>query len=106
MEKQGRPLHTTGQASTLSEQKQKTFFTYLNGIENKTLMQRNKLIMVLSFKLGLRAMELCALVVADVINSKGEVKGILRKKAVKKGKSLFATTFIDLESIAQDNALI
>ena len=75
---QGRPKHTTGQASILSEQHQKTFFTYLNGIRNPYLRDRNILIMTLNFKLGLRAKELASLNLGDVINSTGEVRDILR----------------------------
>jgi integrase/recombinase XerD len=70
----GRPTGQTGQAQVLGDKELKQVLQFINGGNHP---ERNTAIVILSFYLGLRAKELSALKVGDVLEQ-GAIKKVLR----------------------------
>ncbi len=73
--KTGRPTGQTGQAQVLDEKERKQVLQFIAGGNHP---ERNTAIVILSFYLGLRAKELAALKVGDVLEPGDTLKKVLR----------------------------
>ncbi len=76
--KTGRPEHSTGQSQTVSDKQFKRILKALDLDSNPIQRERNKSIMEISFKLGLRVKEIASLNIGDVLDSKGSIRTLLR----------------------------
>lgn len=83
----GRPEHSTGQAQTVTDKQFKQILKALNRDSNPVQRERNKSIIEISFRLGLRVKEIASLNIEDVLDSGGNVRTLLRLTSDKtKGK--------------------
>jgi len=72
-----RPVNQTGKAIVLTDKQLMTILKQLSPHASSSVRSRNKALMVISFKLGLRAKEMAALKIADVFDG-SDIKSVLR----------------------------